>query len=45
MYIIDHNVLLKLVENFEEKIFMLSRIIKRGVSEHKDGVLTLNKKF
>ena len=43
--LIDHNVQLKKVENFEYNISMLSKIIKRGVSEHKDSILPSNKKF
>ena len=38
--VIDHNVVLKRVENFNGQISMLSKIIKRGISEHKDIILS-----
>ena len=38
--VIDHNVVLKMVENVNDQISMLSKIIKRGVSERKDIILS-----
>ena len=43
--VIDPNVVLKMLKILRTRFFIINEIIERGVSEHKDSILSLNMKF